>query len=83
MGDEEVKSLWLIWGLSAPGIPVLLACDLSQSVADRHRRALKDDPRWIRIYVEQTRTNHLYGDSLTEIIFNAQQMKRVEERRDA
>lgn len=74
---DEKLPCWIIWGLSEQGVPMLLACDLSQAVADRHRRAVVAEGRWVRVYVESTVANHLYGDSMSTLRLNAEQIKRV------
>ncbi len=78
MSIDEKVPCWIVWGLSQKGVPILLACDLSQSVADRHRKAATADERWVRVYVEPTLANHLYASSLSEIRLNVEQMRRVQ-----
>ena len=75
--DEKVVPCWIVWGLSEHGVPMLLACDLSQAVADRHRRAVVAEGRWVRVYVENSVANHLYGGSMSALRLNAAQVERV------
>jgi len=62
--DEPVGEGWLVWGLLPDGSVSLLAVDLSQAVANRHRRAALATDAYVRVYIEPTRTNHLYGGSI-------------------
>ena len=71
---EAVGECWLVWALTMKGNVVLLAVDMAQSVADRHRRfALAPPNDYVRVYVEHVKTNHLYG----ETIFNERNPSRA------
>lgn len=62
---EEVGDCWLVWALTAQGQVTLLAVDVSESVAERHRKfALAPMLNYVRVYVEHAKTNHLYGETI-------------------
>ena len=79
--EEHKVPCWLVWGLNMDGVAVLCACDLSQGVADRHRKGLlAESDRWIRVYVEPTVANHLYGGSMSLIRLTVEQVQKVKAR---
>ena len=61
---EKEGNGWLVWGLLSSGAVRLLAVDLSQAAADRHRRHASESGECIRVYVEPTKVNHLYWDTI-------------------
>lgn len=60
---------WLIWMMDAKGGVTLVAVDLTEDARDRHLACVKhwplapDEPAR-RVFVEESKVNHLYGDGL-------------------
>lgn len=64
-GEKEFP-IWLVWGLAESGAVVLLVITSTAEIAARYRaRALGAHfGQWVRVYVEETRANHLYAGSM-------------------
>ena len=61
---DETKAhrpCWLVWVLERSGETTLRAVDLTAEIAERHRLALVAEERYVRVYVESSLANHLYG----------------------
>lgn len=58
--------IWLVWSMSDIGIVSLRAICTKQHYANVYRKAILHHPEIIRVWIEKTITNHLYGESSFE-----------------
>ena len=70
MGARKTP-VWLVWALTKSGETVLRAIDTTPKVAERHRLALVNEGNQVRVHVEETLTNHLYGEMDERMIQHA------------
>ncbi|KKM97744.1 hypothetical protein LCGC14_1164870 [marine sediment metagenome] len=66
---ESRFPIWLVWSLNHRSLLALNAVDTSQAVANDHRRMLlqeHDGQIYIRVWVELSEANHLFGASLLD-----------------
>lgn len=61
--------IWLVWSMSETGIVSLRGIFTEQRFANVYRKYLKDSPQLVRVWIEKTITNHLYGESFFEGIY--------------
>lgn len=52
---------WQVWSLTRYGEMMLHAICLDNGLANEFRREIKYDPRFIRVWVELSRVNHLFS----------------------
>jgi hypothetical protein len=53
---------WLVWALSArTGEALLQAITMTRALALKYRDQLAMSDNWIRVVIEESRANHLYG----------------------
>jgi len=66
------SDIWLLWTQNVSGTVSLRGIFTEQRFANAYRKVIKDhtddfeDGRIIRVWIEKTITNHLYGESLFE-----------------
>ena len=58
--------IWLVWTMNNVGIVSLRGIFTEQRFANEYRRRLIYDDRLVRVWVEKTITNHLYGEACFE-----------------
>ena len=79
MIDENKAQIpiWLVWGLFENGNQGLMAVDLTNDIANHHRRVLKNDSRVVRAWIEQRDGNHLYGAGMIEKMSDDEMRRQI------
>lgn len=72
LDDQEEYPVFLVWKLSDGPWPVLVAIDTSRDRADRHVLLVRDEARCLdkptpETFVEESKLNHLYGQTISDI----------------
>jgi hypothetical protein len=71
LSDDEEYRVWLIWKLEGDR-PILVAIDTSEARAAQHLAGLKYEAEYLdrpppETFVEESKLNHLYGQSVTDL----------------
>ena len=53
--------IWLVWSLATSGNKLLNAICLERERANSYRKALSNESRYVRVWVEPCEANHLYA----------------------
>lgn len=61
------KTIWLVWSVDVNNIVSLRAICTKQTFANVYRKYLIHDERLMKVWIEKTITNHLYGNAAFEI----------------
>lgn len=67
----ETGKIWLVFGLATSGNLSLLAVDTTERMAKRHVEYVNacEGARWIRVWIEQNYSNHLFLSSVNPMYF--------------
>lgn len=70
--DDSIEyRVWIVWKLDGER-PIVVAIDTSEDRAARHVALVRDEARVLgrptpETFVEESRLNHLYGQSVTDL----------------
>lgn len=63
------RDIWLLWTLSERGVVSLRGIFSKQHYANAYRKAVKYHPGIVKVWIEKTISNHLYGEASFEIAY--------------
>lgn len=66
MIGEDRQPIYLVWGMNDRGLVSLRAICTTQAYATLYRKGLAGQIGTIRVWVEKTITNHLFGEGAVE-----------------